>query len=113
MRAGLNSELMAKAAALPATAVYRTSVESTCAHALSVLQSDASDADVEVALGLGQLEEQILAAKDELNLMDMMSDWKPWEGARRRCYPRPVCGRPGVVHAHAKLCAPAVRVGRR
>ena len=76
---------MAKAAALPETAVYRTSVESTCAHALSILQSDATDAEVEVALGLGQLEEQVLAAKDELNLMAMMSDWKPWEGVRWRC----------------------------
>lgn len=79
--AGLNTELMAQAAALPATAVYRTSIESTAAHALSVLESGASDADAEATLGLGQLEEQVLAAKDELNLMALMSEWKPWEGA--------------------------------
>ena len=74
---------MAQAAALPATAVYRTSVESTCSHTLSVLESGVTDAEAEVALGLGQLEEQLLAAKDELNLMVMMGSWKPWEGASR------------------------------
>jgi hypothetical protein len=41
--AGLNAELMAQAAALPATAVYRTSVESACAQTLSVLDSDVTD----------------------------------------------------------------------
>jgi hypothetical protein len=81
--AGLNAELMAQAAALPATAVYRTSVESTCSHTLSVLESGVTDAEAEATLGLGQLEEQLLAAKDELNLMVMMGSWKPWEGASR------------------------------
>ena len=60
-------------------------------HALSVLESDASDADVEATLGLGQLEEQVLAAKDELNLMALMSEWKPWEGA------------PALPHALARM----------
>eukprot|EP01044_Picomonas_judraskeda_P010554 COSAG03_NODE_1366_length_4248_cov_171.653651_1_plen_305_part_10 len=82
--AALNTELLAQAGALPTTAVYRTSVESTAEHALSVLQSNASDADVEATLGLGQLEEQVLAAKDELNLMAQMSEWKPWEGGPSR-----------------------------
>ena len=37
---------------------------------------------LEECYDLGQLEEQVLAAKDELNLMALMSEWKPWEGAR-------------------------------
>jgi hypothetical protein len=61
----------------------RTSVESTCSHTLSVLESGVTDAEAEATLGLGQLEEQLLAAKDELNLMVMMGSWKPWEGASR------------------------------
>ena len=76
-------------------------MESTAEHALSVLQSNASDADVEATLGLGQLEEQVLAAKDELNLMAQMSEWKPWEGAAASpCFV--LCA---SVYLCASLCA--------
>tara|TARA_B100001121_G_C18273237_1_gene427218 strand:+ start:101 stop:448 length:348 start_codon:yes stop_codon:yes gene_type:complete len=63
---------------IPASAVYRQTVEATANHRLGVLGSGASVAELETKIGEGQLEELIEEAKDELELIPKMAEWKPW-----------------------------------
>lgn len=58
--------------------MYRQTVEATAHHRLGVLGSGATVADIEQRIGEGQLEELIEEAKDELDLIPKMAEWKPW-----------------------------------
>lgn len=98
--AAYHKELLAKAAALPETAVYRTSVEAVSEHSITVMESGNTDSEVEAELARGQLEEMLLEVKDELNLMENMSAWRPWEGASLRFASAPPAS-PSSAPAHA------------
>ena len=64
---------------IPEGAMYRQVVEATANHRLQVLEAEADPQKVEAAIGEGQLEELIEQAKDELELIPRMVEWKPWE----------------------------------
>lgn len=66
---------------MPADAAYRVNVEKTAQHRLSVLESTADIAKIEAKLGIGQIEEVIEIAQDELDLIPHMAEWKPWENS--------------------------------
>lgn len=72
---------------VPADAAYRVNIEKTAKHRLAILQESNDIADVEAKFGIGQIEEVIEIAQDELELIPHMAAWKPWEVAE---------GKPGV-----------------
>lgn len=66
---------------VPADAAYRVNIEKTTKHRLAILEKSNDIADVEAKFGIGQIEEVIEIAQDELDLIPHMAAWKPWEVA--------------------------------
>ena len=77
--AGLYNSTLKAVASIPEGVSYRTAVEATATSGLSILQSDATDAEVEMQIGRGQLEELVDAAQNELSLVADMAEWKLWD----------------------------------
>ncbi|KAH8998896.1 ETC complex I subunit conserved region-domain-containing protein [Lactarius hatsudake] len=65
---------------IPEHAAYRQGTESLTLRKLKIVQDANGDvAEVEKQLDEGQIEQAIEAAKDELNLVAKMAEWKAWE----------------------------------
>lgn len=64
---------------IPSDAGYRTVVEKVYTERLAKTKAAASVAEIEGAIGEGQIEEMYEEAKDELALIPKMRAWKPWE----------------------------------
>ncbi|KAJ1679020.1 hypothetical protein EV182_002893 [Spiromyces aspiralis] len=64
---------------IPETAVYRQSVEAITRHRLNVVEKHEDVETIESLLNGGQIEELIMAAKDELELVAKVAEWKAWE----------------------------------
>merc|ERR1711990_898687 len=65
--------------ALPASAGYRVNVEKVTNYRLKVVAGAEGSIDaIESEMGL-QVEEMIVEAEKELELMPQMAEWKPWE----------------------------------
>ena len=71
---------MAATTKLPTHSVYRQGVEATIQHRLKILETVKDDevSKVEQEIGAGQVEELVESAKDELQLIDMMAELKPY-----------------------------------
>ncbi|KAJ3415202.1 hypothetical protein HDV05_005342 [Chytridiales sp. JEL 0842] len=63
---------------LPKDSVFRKSVEATTRFRLEVVEKETSIPKLEEAIGGGQVEELIIQAKEEYNLVLKMSEWEPW-----------------------------------
>ena len=63
---------------IPEDAGYRKVVESTYRHRLDIIESTEDTAAIEAKIGVGQIEELVAQAKDELSLIPQMAEWKPW-----------------------------------
>lgn len=70
-------ELLDSVKALPDNSDYRRAVEATTQYRLKVLEQNESDLAVEEVLD-SHMEELILETKEELHLVPLMSEWKPW-----------------------------------
>lgn len=70
-------ELLEAVVALPESSDYRRAVEATTQYRLKVLEQNESDLAVEEVLD-SHMEELILETKEELQLVPLMSAWKPW-----------------------------------
>ncbi|KAJ3814500.1 hypothetical protein EV368DRAFT_35823 [Lentinula lateritia] len=67
-------------AALPSTSVYRQGTEALTLKKLSIVDAAKGDiAFIEQGLDEGQIEESLLIASDELQLVGKMAEWKAWE----------------------------------
>ncbi|KAG0747313.1 hypothetical protein G6F57_003697 [Rhizopus arrhizus] len=64
---------------LPTTAVYRQATEALTQHRLSIVESTENVDEIEAKIDVGQIEEIILQAQDELKLVGKMEEWKAWE----------------------------------
>ncbi|KAI9445273.1 ETC complex I subunit conserved region-domain-containing protein [Lactarius indigo] len=65
---------------IPEHAAYRQGTESLTLRKLKIVQDAKGDvAEVEKQLDEGQIEQAIEIAKDELNLVAKMAEWKAWE----------------------------------
>eukprot|EP00475_Leptophrys_vorax_P004133 TRINITY_DN12466_c0_g1_i1.p1 TRINITY_DN12466_c0_g1~~TRINITY_DN12466_c0_g1_i1.p1 ORF type:complete len:138 (+),score=8.16 TRINITY_DN12466_c0_g1_i1:40-453(+) len=64
---------------IPQEAVYRQNVEALARHRLRICEEAAEAEEIEARVGGGQVEELIEMAKDELDLIPKMAEWKPWE----------------------------------
>jgi ETC complex I subunit conserved region len=77
--ADLYGQTLAVVSDLPASAAYRVNVETLTRHRLAVVEGSEDNAAVEAKLGIGQIEEVIEQAKDELDLIPHMAKWQPWK----------------------------------
>ena len=64
---------------IPATSQYRKDVEATFAYRSKVANESADEDVIEDTIGMGQLEELIVQANDETNVIKMYSEHKLWE----------------------------------
>lgn len=64
---------------LPADAAYRQNVEKVTRYRLDVVSGSESISAVEGLLNVGQVQEIIEQAENELELVPHMEEWRPWE----------------------------------
>lgn len=64
---------------IPESAHYRKAVEKFTNFRLQVCQEEEDWDKIEERIQCGQVEELIVQAKDELQLISKMKEWKPWE----------------------------------
>jgi NADH dehydrogenase (ubiquinone) 1 alpha subcomplex subunit 5 len=78
---GIYSELLQSLATLPKDSVYRSATEALTKARLSAVRSASPEAipALESEIGAGQVEELLLQAKGELQLVKTLHDCKPWE----------------------------------
>lgn len=77
----LYAQTLAAVGGLPESAAYRVNVEKVTRHRLGVVEGAADIEEIEATLGVGQIEEVIEQAQDELELIPHMAAWAPWETA--------------------------------
>lgn len=63
---------------LPEDAAYRRNVTAIAEYRMGVVESTTDIEDIEKQLGVGQIEEVIEQANDELELIPYMAKWQPW-----------------------------------
>jgi NADH dehydrogenase (ubiquinone) 1 alpha subcomplex subunit 5 len=73
------NETLEAVKAIPESAAYRQSVVELTKNRLGVVETTEDVKEIEKKLKSGQIEQVILQAKDELNLVHKMLEWKPWE----------------------------------
>lgn len=71
-------DLIKSVEVLPANSDYRRAIEATAQYRLKVLAENESDQAAEEVLD-SHLEELILECREEMNLLPLMTDWKPWD----------------------------------
>ncbi|KFO28634.1 NADH dehydrogenase [ubiquinone] 1 alpha subcomplex subunit 5 [Fukomys damarensis] len=64
---------------IPKNAAYRKYTEQIASERLAVVEAESNVKKLEDQLQLGQIEEVILQAENELSLARKMIKWKPWE----------------------------------
>jgi len=63
---------------IPLYSKYRVNVERTTRHRMKLVEDTENIADLELKIGVGMIEEVILQAKDELQLIPFMIEKQPW-----------------------------------
>ncbi|KAI9204145.1 ETC complex I subunit conserved region-domain-containing protein [Polychytrium aggregatum] len=63
----------------PESAVFRQSVESLARHRLAIVEQENDIDKIETTIQAGQIEELIQQAEDELKLVNIMENLRPWE----------------------------------
>ncbi|CAN8067869.1 unnamed protein product [Agarophyton chilense] len=64
---------------IPETAKYRANVEKITNYRMGIISENQDINKIEKTLNVGQIEEVIEQAEDELQLIPRMIEWKPWE----------------------------------
>ena len=64
---------------LPAESKYRTSTQQLIEGRKKIIESNPNPDDIEKKIGAGLCEELIEQAKHELDLIETMKEFKPWE----------------------------------
>lgn len=75
---GLYQETLKAVAQIPADAAYRKNVTSITEYRIKVVEAEENIDAIEEKLGVGQMEEIIEQAQDELELIPHMAEWQPW-----------------------------------
>lgn len=74
-----NATLQELAETFPADSVYRQSVENLTKARLAIVESNEVVEKIENQIGCGLIEEVIIQADEELELLRKMATWKVWE----------------------------------
>ncbi|KAL9544547.1 hypothetical protein MBANPS3_007564 [Mucor bainieri] len=64
---------------IPSTAVYRQATESLTQQRLSIVESTENIEEIESKINVGQIEEVIIQAEEELKMVAKIEEWKAWE----------------------------------
>lgn len=64
---------------LPEDAAYRVNVEKIINYRLGVVSENEDIEKIEATLNIGQVQEVIEQAENELELIPHMAEWAPWE----------------------------------
>lgn len=64
---------------LPAHSVYRQATEAVTQRRLAICEANEDVSIIEHQVNNGQMEELIIQAEDELRLVNLMEEYKPWE----------------------------------
>eukprot|EP00275_Glaucocystis_incrassata_P000411 EC119099.1.p1 GENE.EC119099.1~~EC119099.1.p1 ORF type:complete len:122 (+),score=15.29 EC119099.1:91-456(+) len=64
---------------IPESAIYRVNVEQIYKYRLIVAEEESDRNRIEERINCGKIEQLILQANDELELIPKMAEWKPWE----------------------------------
>lgn len=64
---------------IPATSVYRQSVENITKARKKIVEESEVTEVIENKIGAGLIEEVLIQASEEFNLIKKMAEWKPWE----------------------------------
>jgi NADH dehydrogenase (ubiquinone) 1 alpha subcomplex subunit 5 len=64
---------------IPSTAVYRQATESLTQHRLNIVESTENIEEIETKIDVGQIEEVIIQAEEELKMVAKIEEWKAWE----------------------------------
>lgn len=64
---------------LPEDAAYRVNVEKITNYRLGVVSENENVEKIEATLNIGQVQEVIEQAENELELIPHMAEWAPWE----------------------------------
>ncbi|GMM31931.1 hypothetical protein DAMA08_046760 [Martiniozyma asiatica (nom. inval.)] len=82
---GLYAEtLLQLKAKFPESSVYRQSVENLTKARLAVVESEEVVEKIEEKIGCGLIEEVIIQADEELELLGQMAEWKVWESLEEK-----------------------------
>lgn len=71
----------------PADSVYRQSVENLTKSRLAIVESNEVIEKIENQIGCGLIEEVIIQANEELELLRKMAEWKAWEPLQEKPLP--------------------------
>lgn len=74
-------------AAFPAESVYRQSVENLTKARLAVVEGSEVTEVIESKIGCGLIEEVLVQAGEEFDLVKKMAEWKPWEELEEKPLP--------------------------
>lgn len=75
----LYSKTLEAVAEMPESAAYRVNVEKITNYRMGVVKDTEDIESIEQKLNVGQIQEIIEQAENELELIPHMADWKPWE----------------------------------
>ncbi|KAG2208586.1 hypothetical protein INT46_004921 [Mucor plumbeus] len=64
---------------IPSTAIYRQATESLTQQRLSIVESTENIEEIESKINVGQIEEVIIQAEEELKMVAKIEEWKAWE----------------------------------
>eukprot|EP00471_Norrisiella_sphaerica_P003970 CAMPEP_0184483798 /NCGR_PEP_ID=MMETSP0113_2-20130426/5470_1 /TAXON_ID=91329 /ORGANISM="Norrisiella sphaerica, Strain BC52" /LENGTH=125 /DNA_ID=CAMNT_0026864415 /DNA_START=189 /DNA_END=569 /DNA_ORIENTATION=- len=76
----LYQKTLEDAEGLPKDAGYRDYVTKLSKYRLTVCEKNEVVEAIEKEIGTGEIEELIQEAEDELKVLEMMKEWKPWAG---------------------------------
>eukprot|EP00466_Bigelowiella_natans_P011059 jgi/Bigna1/56530/estExt_Genewise1Plus.C_1030001 len=79
---GLYQKTLEDAETLPNSAGYKDYVTKLSKYRLSVCENHSTVNEIEKEISTGEVEELIQEAEDELKVLEMMKEWKPWEGGQ-------------------------------
>merc|ERR1712034_26815 len=65
--------------AIPQSSPYRQQVEQITTERLELVNNTENVLALEKKINCGQIEEVIIQAKDELSLVEKMSEWQAWD----------------------------------
>lgn len=74
-----NATLKELESSFPKTSVYRQSVENTITARKAIVEQNEVTEIIESKIGAGLIEEILIQAGDEYDLVKKMAEWKPWE----------------------------------
>ena len=103
MLVDLYGQILRELQDIPEKAGYRVIVETTTKHRLQVVNEESTYEGIESRIGTGLVEELVEQARDELDLIPKIAQWKPWELPENHPGPQVITDKAAAKEAEIKL----------